>query len=134
MRKAIDTKQKEIETVTQKMVLPIDTDILRMRIQKDLENRFRLELETKGLEVERMTEAYYECKRQMDIYKQTLENSRFESDKAVQDMKERHKNELNELIEQNYQLQMRVDDQKDRDVVRSLRRDLEEYKRRCAEN
>jgi hypothetical protein len=26
------------------MVLPVDTDILRMRIQKDLESRFRIEL------------------------------------------------------------------------------------------
>lgn len=49
-------------------------------------------------------------------------------------MKERHKVELNELIEQNYQLQMRVDEQKDRDLVRQLRRDLEEYKRRLTEN
>ena len=45
------------------MVLPIDTDILRMRIQKDIEGRYRLELETKMLELERMTEAFYECKR-----------------------------------------------------------------------
>lgn len=45
------------------MVLPVDTDILKMRIQKDLEGRFRMEIETKLMELERMTEAYYECKR-----------------------------------------------------------------------
>jgi hypothetical protein len=32
MKRAIDVKQKEIEQISQKMVLPIDTDILRMRI------------------------------------------------------------------------------------------------------
>ena len=32
MRKAIETKQKEIDQISQKMVLPIDTDILRVRI------------------------------------------------------------------------------------------------------
>jgi len=56
------------------MVLPIDTDILRLRIQKDLENRFRLEIETRTQELERMTDAYYECKRQLDIFKTSLEN------------------------------------------------------------
>lgn len=65
------------------MVLPIDTDIIRMRVQKDMEGRFRMELETKHLEMERMTEAYYECKRQMDIYKTTLENNRYESEKII---------------------------------------------------
>jgi hypothetical protein len=45
------------------MTLPIDTDIIRMRIQKDIEGRYRLELETKYQELERMTEAYYEVKR-----------------------------------------------------------------------
>ena len=63
MRRAIENKQKDIEQLTQKMVLPIDTDIIRMRVQKDLEGRFRMELETKAIEMERMTEAYYECKR-----------------------------------------------------------------------
>jgi hypothetical protein len=45
------------------MVLPIDTDILRMRVTKDIEARFRVELETKGMELDKMTEAYYETKR-----------------------------------------------------------------------
>ena len=74
MKKAIEMKQKEIDQLSQKMVLPIDTDILRLRIQKDLENRFRLEIETRTQELERMTDAYYECKRQLDIFKTSLEN------------------------------------------------------------
>lgn len=43
--------------------MPIDTDILRMRVTKDIEARFRLELETKTLELEKTTDSYYECKR-----------------------------------------------------------------------
>jgi hypothetical protein len=97
------------------MVLPIDTDILRMRIQKDLENRFRMELETKHVEFERMTEAYYEVKRQLDIYKTTLENTRYESEKIIEDLKERTKSEVNDLVDENHNLQLRVEDQKDRD-------------------
>ena len=51
------------------MVLPIDTDILRMRVTKDIEARFRLEIETKTVEVEKITDAFYECKRQFEIVK-----------------------------------------------------------------
>ena len=91
MRRAIENKQGEIEKLTQKMVLPVDTDIIRMRVQKDMEGRYRMEIEQGRLEMERMTEAYYECKRQMDIYKTSLENTRYESEKLLQDLKERHK-------------------------------------------
>lgn len=68
-RRALESKQREIDTVAQKMVLPIDTDILRMRVTKDIEARFRLDIETKAVELEKMTEAYYETKRQFEIVK-----------------------------------------------------------------
>jgi hypothetical protein len=41
------------------------------------------------VELERMTEAYYECKRQYDIVKTTLESHKYESEKIVSDLKER---------------------------------------------
>ena len=62
-RRVLDNKQRELDSLSQKMVLPIDTDILRMRVTKDIEARFRLELESKTLELEKATDSYYECKR-----------------------------------------------------------------------
>ena len=46
-----------------KMKLPIDTDILRMKIQKDLENRHRVEIDQRIGEMEKVTDAYHEVKR-----------------------------------------------------------------------
>ncbi len=43
-RRALDTKQKELDGIASKMILPIDSDILRMRVTKDVEARFRVEL------------------------------------------------------------------------------------------
>jgi hypothetical protein len=62
-RRVLDNKQRELDSLSQKMVLPIDTDILRMRVTKDIEARFRLELESKTLELEKAMDSYYECKR-----------------------------------------------------------------------
>lgn len=39
-----------------KMTLPIDTDIMRMKIQKDIEGRHRVEMENKSHELERYGE------------------------------------------------------------------------------
>jgi len=47
LKRAIESKQKELEQMQQKMVLPIDTDILRMKIHKDIEGRHRHELDMK---------------------------------------------------------------------------------------
>lgn len=46
-----------------KMQLPIDTDILRMKIQKDIEGRHRIELDQRQAEVDRLSDQYYEAKR-----------------------------------------------------------------------
>jgi hypothetical protein len=47
MKRAIELKQRELEQLHNKMALPVDTDILRMKIAKDMEARHRLELESK---------------------------------------------------------------------------------------
>jgi len=66
-----------------------------------LESKFRLEIETRSLELERMTDAFYECKRHMEIYKTSLENQKFESEKIIQELREKHKSELSEIFEEN---------------------------------
>ena len=48
MTQTIEKKQNDLDTLAQKMVLPVDTDIMRMRIQKDLEAKFRFELENRS--------------------------------------------------------------------------------------
>ena len=73
MRRAIEQKQREIDSMANKMSLPVDTDIMRMKIQKDIEARHRVELETKQAEMERTSEQYYEVKRQLDVLKMQLE-------------------------------------------------------------
>ena len=39
-----------------KMALPVDTDIIRMKIAKDMESRHRLEIETKQQECDRLSD------------------------------------------------------------------------------
>ena len=63
MRRAIEQKQREIEIMANKMTLPIDTDIMRMKIQKDIEARHRVEVDSKQQEIDRLSEHFYEVKR-----------------------------------------------------------------------
>jgi hypothetical protein len=90
--------------MAQKMQLPVDTDILRIRIQKDLEAKFRFELENRAAELERTTDAFYESRRQLEIVKTAFEGNKYEHEKFVSDVRERHKAELLELFEENHSL------------------------------
>jgi len=63
MATVIDKKQHELENMAQKMQLPIDTDILRIRLAKDLEAKYRYELDNKMQQLERTSDSLYETRR-----------------------------------------------------------------------
>ena len=44
-RRQLDSKTREMEQMAQRVQLPVDADILRLKIQKDLEARHRQDLE-----------------------------------------------------------------------------------------
>lgn len=69
--------------------MPIDTDILRMKIQKDIDTRHRVELDGKQAEVDRLSENFYEAKRQAEILKTQLESQRHEFEREITDLKEK---------------------------------------------
>lgn len=46
-KRLLEMKQREMDQMASKLSLPIDTDILRMKIQKDIESRHRIDLDTK---------------------------------------------------------------------------------------
>jgi len=71
-----------------KMSLPIDTDIMRMKIQKDIEARHRVEIDAKQQEVDRMSDQFYETKRQLDVVNVQLETQRHDAEKEVRDLKD----------------------------------------------
>lgn len=133
MRRAIEQKQREIDQMATKVSLPIDTDILRMKIQKDIESRHRVELDSKQQELDRLSEQFYEVKRQLDVVKTHLETQRSDFEKDVSDLKEKSRKEISDLMIENSALMAKVDDKRERDLIRQLRRDLDEQKRRSNE-
>ena len=101
-----------------KMTLPIDTDIMRMKIQKDIEGRHRIELDAKQQEVDRLGEQYYEAKRQLDVLKMQLDTQRHEFEKELAEVKDKARKETSEMLIENQALQAKADDKKDRELIR----------------
>ena len=133
MKRGIEQKQRELEALQAKMALPVDTDILRMKIAKDMEARHRIELENAQAELDRVSEQYYEAKRITEVLKAQVESLKSEGERELRDCKERHRQEIQELTLENQALQSRADDRRDRDLIRQLRREVDENKRRATE-
>jgi uncharacterized membrane protein len=91
MKRAIEMKQRELENMHNKMSLPVDTDILRMKVAKDMESRHRVEIEAKQQEVDRLAEQYYEARRHNEVLKAQIESVKAESEKEIKDLKEKHR-------------------------------------------
>lgn len=91
MKRAIEMKQRELENMHNKMSLPVDTDILRMKVAKDMEARHRVEIEAKQQEVDRLAEQYYEARRHNEVLKAQIESVKAESEKEIKDLKEKHR-------------------------------------------
>lgn len=88
-------------------------------------------METKIQENERLSDQFYESKRQLDILRTQLDSIKYEHEKDMLDCKDRFKAEIQELMLENQALQAKADDRRDRDLIKQLRRDLDEAKRRA---
>lgn len=133
LKRGVEQKQRELEALQAKMALPVDTDIMRMKIAKDMEARHRVELEHLQQELDRLAEQYYEAKRLAEVLRAQNESLKSEGERELRDLKEKHRQELQELTLENQALQSRAEDRRDRDLIRQLRREVDEHKRRATE-
>ena len=88
---AIEQKQKELEDVQAKIIPTLDHDMLRIKIINELELPHRQALDEKNAEIDKLQDQIYELKRQNDMLSTKLEAVRYEAEKDIKDLKERHK-------------------------------------------
>jgi len=131
---AIEQKQKELEEVQAKVIPSLDHDMIRIKIINELEIPQRQALEAKDEEIDKLQAQVFELKRQVDFTNSRYETIRFEAEKDIRDLKERHKLEINDLMLEIQSLQERVEDTRDKEIIRTLRRELDDIKFRYDEN
>ena len=88
---AIEQKQKELEEVQAKVIPSLDHDMLRIKVINEIEGPHRQAMEQKQQEIDILQSQVYELKRQVELVSSRAENLRFEAEKDVRDLKERHK-------------------------------------------
>ena len=87
---AIEQKQKELEDVQSKVIPSLDHDMIRIKIINELEMPHRQQIESKDHEINRLHDQIYELKRQLDISNTKLDGLKFEAEKDIKSLKEKH--------------------------------------------
>jgi predicted nucleic acid-binding Zn-ribbon protein len=125
---AIEQKQKELEDVQAKVIPSLDHDMIRIKIINELEVPHRQALDQKQNEIEKLQDQGNHLKKEFELLQTKFNSVRFEAERDIKALKERHKVELNDLMIEIQTLHDRVDDTRDKETIRSLKREIDELR------
>lgn len=74
---------------------------MRLKLKKDIEAPFRIEIEAKDKEINRLVEWNNTLKWQYELTKTELESIKFEKEKEISGLKERLQKEITDLLLEN---------------------------------
>ncbi|CAD8101143.1 unnamed protein product [Paramecium sonneborni] len=124
----IEQKQRELEEIQNKLSPSFDQDMIRIKLINELEIPHRQQLEVKQNEIEKLNEIIYQLKRNLDLEIAKVETTKLENGKEIKLLQDRFKLDKSDLQYQIEELTKIIEDSKDRDLIRRLRKDLDEYK------
>ena len=116
-----------------KMVLPLDSEMMKVRMHKEIEGPYKLALANQKADYERLEADTFELRKEHELLRTAHENLKYESERELNDVRARNKDEVNSLLLQNQSLLAKVEENKDRELLRQVRREVEEHRRRAAE-
>ncbi|CAD8080746.1 unnamed protein product [Paramecium primaurelia] len=124
----IEQKQRELEEIQNKLSPSFDQDMIRIKLLNELEIPHRQQLDVKQNEIEKLNEVIYQLKRNLDLEIAKVETIKLEYTKEQKLIQDRFKLDMSDLQHQIEELTKIIEDSKDKDVIRRLRKDLDEYK------
>ncbi|CAD8181371.1 unnamed protein product [Paramecium pentaurelia] len=124
----IEQKQRELEEIQNRLSPSFDQDMIRIKLLNELEIPHRQQLDVKQNEIEKLNEVIYQLKRNLDLEIAKVETIKLEYTKESKLIQDRFKLDMSDLQHQIEELTKIIEDSKDKDVIRRLRKDLDEYK------
>lgn len=133
IREQFQMKEKELDEIQTRYVPQMDTDVLRLKMLSELEGPHRKELEGKQSLIDEQSSNLFNIKRKFEDLRSEHSTSKSGFEKEIISLKERARNETNSLIEEIKKLQDQVEENKDQEQLRRLRRENEAVKTKNSE-
>ncbi|CAG9327302.1 unnamed protein product [Blepharisma stoltei] len=130
LKNSIEQGKKEFDEMQAKMMPPVDNEILRLKLVEEIEGPMKIAIENKVEECSRLQDIVNDLKRNLELLQLQYGSYRSEAEKELRDMKDRHNSEVNQYFKEVQQLQERLEDASDKDIIRALKKERDEFKLR----
>ncbi|CAI2364077.1 unnamed protein product [Moneuplotes crassus] len=125
--------RREMEDKEDRITRQVDPEVQRVKIKKEVQATFHSELNSKQYQIDKLSENLHESKRSQETLKLTFDWYKEEKEKELTSIKEKHKADMNEMIMEMQNLQHRLDDSNEKDLIREIKREADDYKRKYQE-
>lgn len=133
LRGLLEQREKILDEQRSKALLPTDTDMLRAKIAREIEAPYRQKMENLTQEIDRVESELSEVRRSNILLKSEMEANNANHSKYVADLKQKYQSQISDLMSEVQVLNEHLDDEKDKELIRTVKREAEEYKRKALE-
>ncbi len=134
LRGLLEQREKILDEQRTKALLPTDTDMLRAKIAREIEAPYKQKVDGMTQEMDKLESEMSDLRRQNVLLKSELDANNAEHERQLQDLKQRNKAQVSDLMAELQLLHERVDDTKDKEAIRLLKREVEEHKRKAMDS
>ena len=128
LKSSLEQGKRDFEDMQSKMIPPIDSEWLRVKLVNEIEGPMKIQLENKEDEIIRLQGTIYDLTRKLDLTQLQYNGLKSESEKELRDTKERYGSETTHLFSELKHLQEKLEDPVDKETIRVLKREREEQK------
>lgn len=128
LKNSVNQAKKDFEEIQSKMIPPMDTELLRVKLVNEIEGPMKIAIDNKEDEILRLQSVIYDFTRKLDLSQLTYSTYRSDMEKEIRDLKERHSLESSHLFNEIRHLQEKLEETTDKETIRALRREKEELK------
>jgi chromosome segregation ATPase len=130
LKSSVEQAKKDFEEIQTKMIPPMDTELLRVKLVNEIEGPMKIALDNKEDEIMRLQSQIYDLTKKLDLSTFQFSNYKRDTEIEIRDLKERYNIETTHLFSEIQHLQEKLEDTADKEIIRTLKRDKDELKLR----
>eukprot|EP01022_Parablepharisma_sp_SALTPOND_P021277 TRINITY_DN411_c0_g1_i1.p1 TRINITY_DN411_c0_g1~~TRINITY_DN411_c0_g1_i1.p1 ORF type:complete len:1006 (-),score=83.67 TRINITY_DN411_c0_g1_i1:3692-6709(-) len=130
LRGLLEQRERILDEQRTKALLPTDTDMLRAKIAREIEAPYKQKVDTLNQEIDRLESDLSETRRSNALLKSELEANELDYSRQINDLKHKHQGQMADLMAELQLLHEKLDDTRDKEMIRTMKREIEEYKRK----
>jgi hypothetical protein len=133
LRTGLEQKKKELEEAMSRIIAPLDSDMLRLKLIAEIEGPHRQAIERLQSEVNAYEAKSHAFANQLSLLQQESANYRVQSEKEYRDLEQRYLTERAGFAQELQALHGQIEELSDPEPLRQARKERDELRRRVSQ-